>query len=256
MSLPTFVIAGAQKSGTSSLSATLRRHPDVFMATPKELHFFDRHFDRGVGWYEEQFMAARQHQQRGEATPSYLYHAEARARLVETLPDTKLVVILRDPVKRAYSHYWHTHRRGQEDQPFEKALELESQRLANGGRKERSRYSYTDRGHYIDQLIDLSAHRDRSLLHVMLLEDLISERVPTLEGLLKFVDADVAPLAGIEEIHTNRYRVLNAKSGRKEVASYSPMDAATQERLSEQFADSTKRLADWLDRDLSVWSSG
>ena len=196
---------------------------------------------------------ARQHRRRGKATPSYLYHAEARADCRD-LADTQLVVILRDPVKRAYSLLAHP-RRGQEDQPFEKALELESERLANGGRKERSRCSCTDRGHYIDQLTDLTAHRDRSLLHVMLLEDLISDRVPTLEGLLRFVDADVAPLAGIEEIHTNRYRVLNAKSGRKEVASYPPMDAAVQG--GSRKGSPNPRSGSGLARPaISVWSSG
>jgi hypothetical protein len=256
MPLPTFVIAGAQKCGTSSLSATLRRHPEIFMAKPKELHFFDWHFDRGVSWYEEQFSPAAQHRQLGEATPSYLYSAEARTRIAETLPDTRLVAILRDPVKRAYSHYWHTRRRGQEDQPFEKALDLEPQRLAEGTRGQRSRFSYTDRGHYIDQLTDLASRHGRSLLHVMLLEDLISERVPTLERLLEFLGGDVAPLAEIEEIHTNRGRVLNEKPARRVVASYPPMEPETQKRLSEQFQASTKRLADWLGRDLSVWSSG
>jgi hypothetical protein len=225
------------------------------MTTPKELHFFDRHFDRGVDWYREQFTPAPRHRQVGEATPSYLYDAEARARLAKALPDTKLVIILRDPVKRAYSHYWHTHRRGQEHQSFEKALELEPERLASGGRKEQARFSYVDRGHYVDQLTDLAARHDRSLLHVMLLEDLIGKRVPTLERLLEFLGADVAPLAGIQEIHTNRYRVQNEASGRKVVASYPPMAPETAHRLAEQFADSTRRLADWLGRDLSVWSS-
>jgi hypothetical protein len=256
MPLPTFVIAGAQKCGTSSLSATLRRHPAFFMATPKELHFFDRHFDRGVSWYEDQFNPAPRHRQLGEATPSYLYDADARARLGATLPGCKFVVILRDPVKRAYSHYWHTHRRGQENQPFEKALELEPKRLAEGTRAQRARFSYTDRGHYVDQLADLAAHHDRSLIHVLLLEDLIAERMATLERLMTFLGANPAPLAKVGEVHTNRYRVTNETSGRKEVATYPPMEEATKKQLAAEFSDSTHRLAEWLGRDLSIWSSG
>lgn len=256
MPLPTFVIAGAQKCGTSSLSATLRQHPQFFMSKPKELHFFDRHFSRGLAWYEDQFAPGPGQSQWGEATPAYIYDAEARSRLAETLPGTKVVVILRDPAKRAYSHYWHSHRLGHEDQPFEEALELEPKRLAEGARATRAQFSYSDRGHYVDQLEDLAAAHGRELVHVMLLEDLIADRTTTLQGLLHFLDADVEPLEAIEEIHTNKYRVRNEKSGKVQPVTYPPMNPATRERLKGQFAGSTQRLADWLGRDLSVWTDG
>jgi hypothetical protein len=256
MPMPTFVIAGAQKCGTSSLTATLRQHPQFFMSMPKELHFFDRHFDRGLSWYREQFTPAGRHLQIGEATPAYLYDAEARARLAETLPAAKFVVILRDPVKRAYSHYWHTRRRGQEDETFERALELEARRLSSNSLVARSRFSYADRGHYVDQLSDLEARHDRSLIHLLLLEDLIADRQATLRQLLEFLGADTGPLAGSEVVHVNRHRVRSELTGRKEVASYPPMEPETAQRLSERFAESTRRLSEWLGRDLSVWSSG
>ena len=80
MRLPSLVIAGAQKAGTSSLATTLHRHPQIQMARrPKEVHFFDRHFDRGLEWYADQFNPKPRHVHLGDATPVYMYHQEARA---------------------------------------------------------------------------------------------------------------------------------------------------------------------------------
>ena len=101
MPLPTFVIVGAQKCGTSTLAATLRRHPQVFMSRPKELHYFDRQYAEGLEWYERQFTPREGQIAWGEATPVYMYDPEARSRLSEALPATTVVVTLRDPTKRA-----------------------------------------------------------------------------------------------------------------------------------------------------------
>ena len=97
MPLPTLVIAGAQKCGTSTLHGLLRDHPQVFMSRPKEVHFFDRHWTRGLDWYSSQFTPARAHVHAGESTPLYTYDAEARQRMVETLPRASIIVVLRDP---------------------------------------------------------------------------------------------------------------------------------------------------------------
>ena len=105
MPFPTFVVAGAQKCGTSTLHSLLQDHPHVLMSRPKELHFFDRHWERGLDWYASQFTPGPDHQQFGESTPVYMYDAVGRQRMIETLPEARIVVILRDPIKRAYSHY-------------------------------------------------------------------------------------------------------------------------------------------------------
>jgi hypothetical protein len=138
--LPDFVIVGAQKAGTTSLYAYLRAHPNVLPAAFKEVHFFDTcEWDAGPEAYRANFplkvhMAlARRLSRRpvitGEATPYYLYHPLAAERLAATAPDAKIIILLRDPVERALSHYWHEVRGKRETLPIREALQAEEARL-------------------------------------------------------------------------------------------------------------------------------
>jgi hypothetical protein len=121
--LPTFIIAGAPKSGTTALWAYLGEHPDVCMASVKEPRYFTRivgrdwggdptapwrsgEFDRGLTWYESLYRHCSGESQRGEATPTYLFAPDAPFLLKQTLPDIRILFILREPVSRLYSHYW------------------------------------------------------------------------------------------------------------------------------------------------------
>ena len=138
--LPDFVIVGAQKAGTTSLYAYLRLHPDVLPAAAKEVHFFDTcEWDAGPEAYRAHFplavhrsLARRFRSPRvitGEATPYYLYHPLAAERLAATAPQAKIIILLRDPVERALSHYGHEVRAGRETEPLRKALQSEDDRL-------------------------------------------------------------------------------------------------------------------------------
>jgi hypothetical protein len=138
--LPDFVIVGAQKAGTTSLYAYLRAHPRVLPAASKEVHFFDTcAWDAGPETYRANFpMRAHMRLARrlrgaevitGEATPYYLYHPLAPERLAATAPDTKIIILLRDPVERTLSHYWHEVRGKRETLPVREALEAEGDRL-------------------------------------------------------------------------------------------------------------------------------
>ncbi|MEO8330056.1 MAG: sulfotransferase, partial [Candidatus Nanopelagicales bacterium] len=104
MILPSVIIAGAQKSGTTTLRGMMAQHPDVFMSTPKELHYFDSYYDRGIEWYSSCFAAGASFMHRGESTPFYMYNPTARKRMLTTLPELKVICILRNPIDRAYSH--------------------------------------------------------------------------------------------------------------------------------------------------------
>ena len=254
MPLPTMLVAGVQKCGTGTMRTALGLHPQIMMTQRKELHFFDRHFDRGVDWYASQFTPRPRHRQFGEATPDYLYDNEARDRMAATLPTAKVVVILRDPVDRAYSQFWHTGRHGWEDKTFEEALELEPKRIASPDLEERARYSYVDRGHYIDQLLSLEAKHDRALIHVVLLDDLKADQAATLETLFAFLDVDLEPARTMPEQHRNRPRAVDPELGRKVLAEYPPMNPDTRAHLAEVFEESNRRLAEWLGRDLAGWT--
>jgi hypothetical protein len=244
MALPTFLLAGAQRCGTTTMHGQLKRHPNIFLAHPKELHFFDMKWEQGLDWYEEQFAPKPQHKQIGEATPIYMYDGPARERMIQTLPDVQLLIMLRNPIDRAYSHYLHMRARGHEKRPtFEQAIAREQKRLGRDTRAVRRRFSYVDRGHFIGQLEALEQAYGRDRMHVMLLEDLKSDRVATLEGAFRFLNVDTAPASETEEKWANR----------QPQSVESPMQAETRAELAELYRPSNEKLAIWLGRDLSHW---
>jgi hypothetical protein len=109
MTLPDFLGIGAMRSGTTWLDSILRTHPNIYLPQKrKEVHFFDEHYERGIEWYKEWFSDVQQLSKpirTGEITPKYLYTEQAPIRIKEHIPDCKFILILRNPVDRAYSHY-------------------------------------------------------------------------------------------------------------------------------------------------------
>lgn len=165
--LPRLIIPGAMKAGTTSMFEYLRGHPQLRACRDKEVHYFDINFHRGDGWYASRFprcdATGRGPGLAFEASPYYLFEPRVPARVRELLPDVKLVILLRDPVDRAFSHYHNNRRLGREPLSFEDAIDAEPERLA--GEEERlltdpratslphRRYSYLSRGHYHEQLL-------------------------------------------------------------------------------------------------------
>lgn len=104
--LPTFVGVGVPRGGTTWLHELLSSHPDVLMPTRrKEIHFFDRHFEKGQDWYESFFVTEDAHTVIGEITPHYLFFPEVPERIASMPRIERLIVILRNPVERSFSHY-------------------------------------------------------------------------------------------------------------------------------------------------------
>ncbi len=168
---PGFLIVGAQRSGTTSLFRALALHPQV--RSPlfhKGVHYFDVQYTQGRSWYLGHFPLRRPGRApgedsrviTGEASPYYIHHPAAPARIRADLPDVRLVVLLRDPVERAYSAYQHEVARGFEHEEFERALDLEPRRLAgeterllaNPGYRSLSHqhHAYVDRSRYARQV--------------------------------------------------------------------------------------------------------
>lgn len=128
---PDFIVIGAQKGGTTSLYRYLVEHPAIVPAATKQLDFFHVGFGRGLDWYLAQFPTALERGLlTGEASPYYMPHPHAPARIRAFDSEIKLIAILRNPVDRTYSHYQHQVRNGREALPFEQALEAEEERLA------------------------------------------------------------------------------------------------------------------------------
>jgi len=167
---PSFLVVGAQRCGTTSLHRLISGHPGVApSALHKGVHYFDMAYDKGPAWYRGHFPLAAPARLRrgrlpitGESSPYYMFHPLAPARIAADLPGVKLIALLRDPVDRAYSAYTHELARGFETETFDRALDLEEERLA--GEVERMRanpyylsaahqhQAYTRRGHYAEQL--------------------------------------------------------------------------------------------------------
>lgn len=241
--LPDAVILGAMKSGTSSLHHYLVQQAGVIEPLRKEVHYFDVNFERGERWYRAHFGREGEPGLNLDSSPYYLFHPAVPRRLHELLPDAKLVVLLRDPVRRAYSHYWHERDKGREPLDFEAAIEAEPGRLADAERgladgslarsAEHQHFSYLARGRYAGQLERWLAIFPRTQLLVLRFEDLAREPLGALNDTLEFLGLPRAATVGLDARNTRRYP---------------PMQEATAARLREYFAPHNERLEAMLGR--------
>ncbi len=156
-----FVIGGVQKGGTTLLWSILTRHPGVAFPEGKEVHWFDNdeHYAHGpadLAAYHARFGDPADPRLWGDPTPSYLWWPTAPARIRDYNPAMKWIVLLRDPVSRAYSHWNMARSRGAEKLDFREALAAEDARLrAATRRRQAQRYSYFSRGLYAQQIARL-----------------------------------------------------------------------------------------------------
>ena len=163
-SLPDFLIIGTQKGGTTSLYSYLSYHPRVREAYSKEVHYFDNQYKNGQSWYRANFPYHTRKLVTGESSPYYLYHPHVPERVYKAVPKCKPIVLLRNPVERAYSHYNMGNRvvSGPRES-FEEAISLEESRIREDWNKMVDNpslslpnvqdYSYLDRGNYLEQIL-------------------------------------------------------------------------------------------------------
>ena len=247
--LPSGVIIGAQRSGTTSLFNYLIQHPDLLPPLGKELHYFDFHYHRGVRWYRGRFPYTSQ-LRRGsltiEASPYYLIHPLVPGRVAALLPEVKLIAVLRNPVDRALSHYQHEVRDRRESLSFEEAVDREPERIA--GEEERlerepgyysyahHRYSYIRRGHYVEQLRRWVRHFPRSQLLILQSERLFRDPVATTARVHEFLGLRPHPLAKYERFLQGSYDREMPPQLRKRLAAYfEPHNRELYQWLGEEF---------------------
>jgi hypothetical protein len=148
--LPNFLIIGSQKSGTTSLYNVLRQHPQVFMPDRKEVNFFflEAEYQRGPDYYQSYFASVpTQSIAVGEASPGYICHPDAPARIHQLLPDVKLILTVRNPIDRAYSQYWDNRRSLSEHRTFAEVVKLALEPTYHPGR-----LGYFSRGTYLQYI--------------------------------------------------------------------------------------------------------
>jgi hypothetical protein len=250
---PTFLVIGAQKSGTTSLRRYLSQNPAVLCAEPKELHYFDKDYARGDSWYLAQFpwrTEARAVRRNvgvdpaiGEATPEYLFNPRVPARIHAFDPDLRFVAVLRDPVDRAYSQYQMQVRRRGETRSFEELLELEKEELPRELERMRRepayvpsmelRRSYVARGRYAEQFERWFGYYARDRFLVLTSTELNHDTSATM--------ALVTAFLGVPEWQADEYPRLSA-------GSYEPMAPVTREHLARVYEPHNRRLEELLGR--------
>ena len=241
--LPAFIIIGAQKGGTTSLYNYLIQHPQIAAAQEKEIRFFDYKYANGLDWYRAHFPRRRSAGAprtliSGEASPNYLYDPRPPARIAQLLPDVRLIVLLRNPVDRAFSSYQMNIRRGYETLGFAEALAAEAERLdgelerveSGAIRVSRARqyYSYIDRGRYAEQLERWLRYFARDRLLLLRSEDFFTRPAEALCTTLAFLD--------LPEHAIDTHQVHNA-------GHYAELDPVLRTRLQAEFVDHNRRLA-------------
>lgn len=252
--LPSFILVGAQRTGTTSLYRALMSHPLIHQANfHKGVNYFDINYHRDFAWYRGHFpttaaLALRNRGRQGspitfEASGYYMFHPCAPERIARHLPDVKILAMLRDPIERAFSAHKHELARGFETEPFERALDLEDERLE--GQVERMvsdptyqshshrHHAYTRRGHYAEQVTRLLEHFPASQVHLVESESFFTQPERTYGDVLDFL--------GLPAVLPDTFDRWNARPS-------SPMADDTRARLRAHFDEHDQALAALLGR--------
>lgn len=263
---PDFIIAGAQKSGTSSLYHYLSLHPNLLASTPKEVRYFDRddNFQKGKEWYHRSFINLNSYKKNYlcfEATPEYLYRSFAAKRMYQEYPDLKIIIILREPVKRAYSA-WNMNRdfkegniprvlllkngyihdrqhnlfkelyAGDHFPSFEEAIDSELLKIENNSELEEP--AFLRRGIYLPQIKryhDLFGHENVLILGF---KDLLQNKEKTLNKVLKFLGLEESDWSFLKD------EIKNARNYTEK------MSAEMEEKLISFYKPHNKELFNYL----------
>jgi hypothetical protein len=269
--LPNFLVIGAPRSGTTWIDVNLRGHPDVFMPSLKEVHFFDRHYNRGIKHYESFFKGHSGQPAVGEATPDYMHGLystnDIPALIYKHLPDVRLIATLRNPVDRVYSRYLNAKAKFDKNKSvsFEEKLD--------------ERPEFTKEGFYFEHLQSFLAHFPRERMLLLLYDDLIDDAEGFLRQIYSFLGvrtefgryahkANINAAAGKRNLGRSRLLWLLARAcsrGKLHTAadgirrlnsvSIEPMSTETRLKLISIYREHNLRLQDLLGRDLSHWNS-
>lgn len=243
LTMPDFLIIGAMKAGTTSLYQYLKKHPLVDPPIKKEVHYFDygSNYKQGLDWYRGNFPALSNTKPghiTGEASPTYLPFSYIPKRVFEVMPKAKLLVILRNPVDRAYSHYHHSVRKGRQSLTFEEAIGLEERRLLKisgpDDDGEARNTKYLKLGMYAEQLHNWMKVFPREQFLILNNEEFFQDPISGLQEVADFLNLPAWDL--------NQFKQHNS-------GQYSDMDPATRNRLVQFFKPHNEKLYRLLGRE-------
>jgi hypothetical protein len=253
--LPSFIIIGAQRCGTTSLYDYLSHHPQIIPSPVKELFYFDDYYTRPIEWYKSFFPTKKEQEKlerdlvasviTGEASPSYFFHPYAAKRIKETLPQIKLILVLRDPIERAYSHYNHIKRLNREPLSFEEAIEKEEQRITPDIEKlakdefykadQRRDYSYLTRGYYAKQLKEWFKHFPKEQLLIVQSEEFYKNTPRVYNEIVEYLGLNSYTLPTFEAKNALKYAKMAPETKEKLKAYFAPKNEELYELLGKRF---------------------
>ena len=249
--MPDFIIIGAARCGTTSLYNYLIQHPCIYTAAAKEPGFFGPTYNAGILWYKAHFPSifykfyikwqTKQDFLTGEGSTIYLLDQRAPKRVFEKISNVKLIVLLRNPMDRAYSNYNYQVMEKREKRSFNQAIEDELKisnsdniRLTEYEHNEmmiQKAYSYLNPGIYVDQLTNWLEFFPKEQFLIIKTEEFNARPKKTLEHVFEFLGIPNYSIANLEKQH---------------VGSYEPMDSKTRQRLIDFYKSHNSRLRDLL----------
>lgn len=249
-SFPSALLVGPRRTGTTSLYQTLNLHPNIMGAVGKEVKFFDCNYRRGLNWYQGFFPRKETLTESKaitiEASPYYFFHPLAARRIYEHFPQMKIIITLRNPVNRAYSHYRMNYDLGVETLPtFEAAIEAEETRLA--GEEEKiiadDRYplfnhmhlSYQAQGLYVDQLERWFGVFPREQIMVINSEEFFTEMPKVFDEMIDFLDLPAWELTTTRNANPRKYQPMNPETRERLTDYYRPYNHRLYNLLAESF---------------------
>ncbi|HEX4078321.1 MAG TPA: sulfotransferase domain-containing protein [Rhizomicrobium sp.] len=239
-----FMVAGVQKAGTTAMYENLRLHSDIGMPRRKEPHFFDRD---EADWAAPNYDILHRLYEPGraiygESTPITIYWTSAHERIRAYNPDIRFILLFRDPVERAYSHWCMQYARGAEKLSFAEAIRRGRQRI----KEEPRRFSYVERGFYGRQTATLHMSFQKDHVLSLMSDDFLTERASTLAKVAEFVGVDSAGFAS---------DAVFARA-RKPMTYPSIVTDADRGYLQELYANDLELFAKITNLDIGRWQSG
>lgn len=268
--MPDFLIVGAMKAGSTTLMDYLVRHQEVGIPA-EEINYFDKdsNYNKGEKWYSSWFKSYTVQKIIGEKTPAYCYDPKAAKRIYEQNPKMKLVWILRNPVKRTYSNYWHYIRIGKENLSVEDCIDLEDERIKNDIYK-----GYFKRSIYVEQVERFKEYFPMEQMHFIIFEDFVKDPEGGLAELSHFLEIvpeefnqkplvsnkGYRPLCIPAEYYTRKvfgYGLVHkiVHNINKVLGStYTPIDEKLEMLLYSKFRPYNDQLSKMLSKDLTIWN--
>jgi hypothetical protein len=190
--IPNFLIAGFQKSGSTYLDSLLREHKDIFLAQRTTNHsFFDDNeiYKNGTDWYLKLFSDANANSLLGHTSVDCSFNQNAIQRILKLNPEMKLIFIMRHPISRSYSHYWHQIKMSREHLSFRKAIEQEN-KITSKNYYNNKNFSYVGRSKYKNQFDNLFKFISKDKVLIIPFESFIKDELTFLNKIFDFLSVD------------------------------------------------------------------